>query len=52
MKAILEELRACVYNYYDELIGAADAEARDKVIENHSKDALPKFSVTIKAKAN
>lgn len=52
VKAVLEELRACVYNYYDELIGAVDAVARDKVIENHSKDALPKFSVTIKAKAN
>lgn len=49
-KVILEDLRACVYNYYTELY--ADGADRDAVITAHEKDALPKFHITIKAVAN
>ncbi len=50
VKTILEDLRACVYNYYDEL--NADGANRDQIIADHADDALPTFSVTIKAVAN
>ena len=50
VKVILENLRACVYNYYDAL--TADGADRDQIIGDHAKDPLPKFSVTIKAVAN
>lgn len=52
VKEILEELRACVYDYYDDLKAASGAEARKAVIEAHKDDKLPTFKVTIKAKAN
>lgn len=52
VKTILEDLRACVYNYYTELNEAVGTDARQAVITKHLGDALPKFSVTIKAVAN
>lgn len=52
VKEILEELRACVYDYYDDLKAASGADARKAVIEAHKDDELPTFKVTIKAKAN
>ena len=52
VKVILEDLRACVYNYYTELSEAVGTDARQAVITKHLGDALPKFSVTIKAVAN
>jgi hypothetical protein len=51
VKTILEDLRACVYNYYEDLY-AADAN-RDQIIADHADDdELPEFSITIKAVAN
>lgn len=51
VKTILEDLRACVYNYYEDLY-AADAN-RDQIIADHAADdELPEFSITIKAVAN
>lgn len=52
VKEVLENLRACVYGYYDDLKAASGAEARKAVIEAHKDDELPTFKVTIKAKAN
>ena len=49
-KTTLENLRACVYNYYEALT-ATDAD-RTAVIEAHKDDALPTYNVTLKAKAN
>ena len=49
-KVALENLRACVYNYYDEL--TADGANRASVIESHKGDALPTYNVTLKAEAN
>lgn len=49
-KATLENLRACVYNYYTEL--TEDGADRAAIIEAHKADALPTYKVTIVAKAN
>lgn len=49
-KAALENLRACVYNYYTEL--TADGADRAAVILAHEEDELPTYKVTIVAKAN
>ena len=48
----LEDLRACIYGYLDELDAADGPVARKTVIENHQNDALPIYNVYIKAKAN
>lgn len=50
VKVILEDLRACVYNYYEAL--NADGADRDKIIADHAADELPEFSITIMAVAN
>lgn len=50
VKEVLENLRACVFNYYDEL--NAPAADRTAIIEAHKADELPKFTVTIVAAAN
>lgn len=49
VKVALENLRACVYNYYDELTAATD---RAAVITAHASDAMPKFKLTLFAQAN
>ncbi len=48
VKTILEDLRAYVYGYYDEFA----TKDRATVIEEHKNDAMPKFTVTLIAKAN
>ena len=50
VKTILEDLRACVFNYYDVL--NTPGANRAEVIEEHKADELPKFTVTLIAKAN
>ena len=50
VKTILEDLRACVFNYYDEL--NTPGANRAEVIEAHEADELPKFEVKLIAKAN
>lgn len=47
VRKTLENLRACVYDYYDEL-NAASAD-RAAVIASHASDDMPKFKLTIKA---
>ena len=50
VKTILEDLRACVFNYYDEL--NTPGANRAEVIQAHEADELPKFEVKLIAKAN
>ncbi len=50
VKTNLENLRACVYGYYNELI--APGANRADVIENHKNDEAPKFTIIIEAKAD
>ena len=54
VKIILENLRACVYNYYDAL--TADGANRAEIIAQYDGEgetvATPKFKVTLVAKAN
>ncbi len=50
VKKTLEDLRACIYGYYDELY-AQDAD-REQVIKNHANDTAPQFIITIEAKTN
>ena len=50
VKTILEDLRACIYNYYDEL--NTEGVNRSLIIEAHNNDKLPTFVVIIQAIAN
>ena len=50
VKTILEDLRACVFNYYEEL--NTPGANRADVIDAHKADELPKFTVKLVAKAN
>ena len=49
VKKVLEDLRACVYNYYEEL--NADGANREDVINAHKDDVL-KYKVVLTATAN
>ena len=50
VKETLENLRACVYGYYNELI--APGANRTEVIDNHKNAEAPKFTIIIEAKAD
>lgn len=49
VRKTLENLRACVYGYYADLI--ADGADREAIIASHAADAVPTFTLTIKALA-
>ena len=50
-KVFFEKLRACVFDYYDDLEGTT-GDTRAQIIAEHEDDELPKFHITIKAVAN
>lgn len=50
VKKTLENLRACIYGYYDEL--NASGANRETIIESHKADTAPQFIITIEAKTN
>lgn len=50
VKKTLEDLRACIYGYYDEL--NASGANREEIIESHKEDKAPQFIITIEAKTN
>ena len=49
VRKTLENLRACVYNYYTDLI--AEGADREDVIATHATDSIPTYKITITATA-